>query len=180
MTVTNNDRAEWAGAALRYFQSITGTDDEALPDLLCDLLHWCDRANVNFSSSLEQARENYETETSFMATFHTPAGIATELFHAASPEDALQRVRKFVEDGRLSEDQLDPVAEGYCVREIVISSCDEGDLASWMTFEHRVERAAPRLFGAAEAVIASWEKGDLAAAVRTLAAIVEETKGCAA
>jgi hypothetical protein len=36
--------------------------------------------------------------------------------------------------------------------------------------------AAPKLLSAAEKVIASWEKGDLAAAVRTLAAAVEEAK----
>jgi len=118
-----------------------------------------------------------DEETSYMATFHTPAGIATEIFHAPSAEDALQQAREFLQKDRLSEDQLEPVAEGYCVREIIISSCDEGDLASWMTFDHRVERTGLKLLAAAEAVIASWEKGDLAAAVRTLAAIVEETKG---
>ena len=181
MTVTNKDRAEWAAAAPRHFQCITGTDhDDALTDLLCDLRHWCNREKVSFDSAHTRAQEHYDAETSYMATFHTPAGIATELFHASSPEDALQRAKKFMEDDKLTEDQLDPVAEGYCVREIVISSCDEGDLASWMTFDHHVERAAPKLLAAAEAVIASWEKGDLAAAVRTLAAIVEETKDGAA
>lgn len=178
---TNLDRAEWAAAALRHFQCTTGTDyDDALPDLLCDLHHWCNREKVNFDSALKRAQENYDNETFYMATFHTPAGIATELFHAPSPEEALQQAKKFLDEDKLSEDQLDPVAEGYCVREIIISSCDEGDLASWMTFEHRVERAGPKLLAAAEAVVASWEKGDLASAVRTLAAIAEETKGGAA
>jgi hypothetical protein len=178
---TNLDRAEWAAAALRHFQCTTGTDyDDALSDLLCDLRHWCNREKVSFDSALKRAQEHYDEETSYMATFHTPAGMATEIFHAPSAEDALQQAREFLEKDKLSEDQLDPVAEGYCVREIVISSCDEGDLASWMTFEHRVERAGLKLLAAAEAVIASWEKGDLAAAVRTLAAIVEETKGGAA
>ena len=178
---TNLDRAESAAAALRHFQCTTGTDyDDALSDLLCDLRHWCNREKVSFDSALKRAQEHYDAETSYMATFHTPAGIATELFHASTPEEALQEAKTFWEDGKLSEDQLDPVAEGYCVREIVISSCDEGDLASWMTFEHRVERAGPKLLAAAEALIASWEKGDLAAAVRTLAATVEETKGGAA
>ncbi len=106
--------------------------------------------------------------------------MATEIFQASSPEDALQQARKFLEEDKLSEDKLDPIAEGYCVREIIISSCDEGDLASWMTFEHSVERAAPKLLAAAEAVVGSWEKGDLASAVRILAAAVEEAKGGAA
>jgi predicted RNase H-like HicB family nuclease len=175
---TNLDRAEWAAAALRHFQCTTGTDyDDALTDLLCDLRHWCNREKVSFDSALNRAQEHYDAETSYMATFHTPVGIATEIFHAASPEDALERAKKFLEDDELSEDQRDPVTEGFCVREIIISSCDEGDLASWMTFEYRVEQAAPKLLAAAEAVIGSWEKGDLAAAVRVLAAVVEKAKG---
>jgi hypothetical protein len=181
MTVTNKDRAEWAAAALRHFQCTTGTDyDDALSDLLCDLRHWCNREKVSFGSALKRAEEHYDVETSYMATFHTPAGMATEIFHAPSAEDALQQARKFADDPQLTEVDIEPTAEGYCVREIVISNCDEGDLASWMTLEHRVERAGPQLLAAAEAVIASWEKGDLAAAVRILAAIVEETKGGAA
>lgn len=40
----NDDRAAWAEAALNEFRRVTGTDDEdALGDLLCDLMHWCDR-----------------------------------------------------------------------------------------------------------------------------------------
>ena len=45
----NADRAEWAAAALRHFQCTTGTDyEDALGDLLCDLMHWCDRNNFDF------------------------------------------------------------------------------------------------------------------------------------
>jgi|CZKX01.1.fsa_nt_gi hypothetical protein len=60
---TNLDRAEWAAAALRHFQSTTGTDcDNALPDLLCDLQHWSNRENVNFLDALDTARMHYEAE----------------------------------------------------------------------------------------------------------------------
>jgi hypothetical protein len=49
--VTNLDRAEWAAAALRHFQCITGTEyDDALTDLLCDLKHWSDREDIDFQS----------------------------------------------------------------------------------------------------------------------------------
>ena len=119
MTVTNRDRAEWAGAALRHFQCATGTDyDDALPDLLCDLHHWCDRENVNFQSALDRAREHYDTESSttsttpYMATFNIPAGTAREIFHANSPEEALQLARKFADDPSLTEADLEPIAEG--------------------------------------------------------------------
>jgi hypothetical protein len=63
MSVTNKDRAEWAAAALRHFQCATGThSDDALPDLLCDLLHWSDRENANFQQALDTARMNYDEE----------------------------------------------------------------------------------------------------------------------
>jgi hypothetical protein len=60
----NNDRAEWAAAALRHFQCITGTDyEDALGDLLGDLMHWCDRNNFDFELALNRARGHYEAET---------------------------------------------------------------------------------------------------------------------
>jgi hypothetical protein len=60
----NNDRAEWAGAALRQFRSVTGTDfEDALSDLLGDLMHWADRNGVTFDDQLSCARMHYEAET---------------------------------------------------------------------------------------------------------------------
>ena len=60
----NADRAEWAAAALRHFQCTTGTDYEDAPgDLLCDLMHWCDRNNFDFELALDRARGHYEAET---------------------------------------------------------------------------------------------------------------------
>jgi hypothetical protein len=64
----NNDRAEWAASALRQFQCVTGTDyEDSLGDLLCDLMHWCDRNNFDFGLALNRARGHYEAET-------TPSG----------------------------------------------------------------------------------------------------------
>lgn len=60
----NDDRAEWAGTALNAFQRLTGTDDEdALGDLLCDLMHWCDRNGCEFDAALSRARMHYYAET---------------------------------------------------------------------------------------------------------------------
>jgi hypothetical protein len=60
----NDDRAAWAACALRQFQRETGTDDEdALCDLLCDLMHWSDRNDSDFEAELERARMHYEAET---------------------------------------------------------------------------------------------------------------------
>jgi hypothetical protein len=61
----NDDRAEWAAAALDHFQCTTGTDYEsAIVDLLCDLMHWCDRNDSDIEAALSVARMHYEAETS--------------------------------------------------------------------------------------------------------------------
>jgi hypothetical protein len=60
----NADRAKWAQAALRAFRKATGADaEEALGDLLCDLMHWSDRNNFDFEAALDRARMHYEAET---------------------------------------------------------------------------------------------------------------------
>lgn len=60
----NDSRAAWAEQALAEFMQATGTDrEDALGDLLCDLMHWADRNDQNFNSELESARRCYEEET---------------------------------------------------------------------------------------------------------------------
>jgi hypothetical protein len=60
----NHERAEWAALALNQFQRITGADDDyVLADLLCDLMHWCNRNDVNFKAVLSRAWWHYEAET---------------------------------------------------------------------------------------------------------------------
>ena len=60
----NDDRAKWAATVLREFQRITGADQEdALGDLLGDLMHWSDRNNFDFEAALCRARWHYEAET---------------------------------------------------------------------------------------------------------------------
>ena len=60
----NADRADWAAAALREFQRVASADDEdTLGDLLCDLMHWSDRNNLDFDAALSRAQMHYEAET---------------------------------------------------------------------------------------------------------------------
>ena len=60
----NHDRAAWAGAALAKFMEVTGTDvEDAVGDLLTDLMHWSDRNNYDFDAALDRARWRYEAET---------------------------------------------------------------------------------------------------------------------
>ncbi len=61
----NEQRASWALQTIHLFQRATGTDDEdALADLLCDLMHWCDRNGESFRLELGRAVMHYEAETS--------------------------------------------------------------------------------------------------------------------
>jgi hypothetical protein len=63
MTVTNKDRAEWAAAALRHYQSITGTDrEDSLGDLLCDLMHFANTNNFDFKAAVIRASGHYIEE----------------------------------------------------------------------------------------------------------------------
>jgi hypothetical protein len=68
----NADRAAWALVALNAFIQETGVDPEdAIPDLLANLMHLVDRAALpngdrlhpeGFRDLLDQARSNYEYE----------------------------------------------------------------------------------------------------------------------
>jgi hypothetical protein len=60
----NDDRAQWAKAALKAFIDQTGVDyEDALADLLADLMHLADREPFDFESDLDRAREHYAAET---------------------------------------------------------------------------------------------------------------------
>jgi len=60
----NNARSKWAGDCLRQFQYMTGADyEDALSDLLCNLMHWSDRHPFDFEAELSRARSHYEAET---------------------------------------------------------------------------------------------------------------------
>lgn len=60
----NDDRAEWARVAVRAFIGETQTDkDDAVADLLADLMHLCDRDGYYFERELERAQRMYGEET---------------------------------------------------------------------------------------------------------------------
>jgi len=76
----NDNRATWAGAALKRFQSITGTDDEdALSDLLGDLMHWSDRNNFDFDAAMAHARMHYKAETAALPALDLALYDAVEI-----------------------------------------------------------------------------------------------------
>jgi hypothetical protein len=60
----NDDRSKWAEAAVREFVLTTGADlCDAVSDLLADIMHWCDRHDIDFDHELERAKGHYHDET---------------------------------------------------------------------------------------------------------------------
>ncbi len=60
----NNDSAKWAQTAFDAFMTATGTDPEdAMADLLADLMHLADRNGTDFADQLRRASSNYAEET---------------------------------------------------------------------------------------------------------------------
>lgn len=60
----NDNRSQWAEDALVAFMASTGTEKEdAVADLLADLMHYCDRHAFDFEAELAQGRQHYEAET---------------------------------------------------------------------------------------------------------------------
>jgi hypothetical protein len=60
----NHRRARWAKTALQEFMAQTGVDyEDALCDLLADLMHLCDRETFDFEAALDRARNHYAAET---------------------------------------------------------------------------------------------------------------------
>ena len=62
----NDDRAKWAENALALFAKETDADkddgSQDISDLICDLMHACDRRREDFCQLLNWAEDNYIEE----------------------------------------------------------------------------------------------------------------------
>ncbi|ABE67401.1 hypothetical protein PBI_CHE12_82 [Mycobacterium phage Che12] len=63
-TACNNNRARWSAAALHTYAKTVGSEDveQAISDMLGDLLHLCDAAKLDFSELYDQGRWHYAAE----------------------------------------------------------------------------------------------------------------------
>lgn len=114
-TVTNADRAKWAEAALRHFQRATGADrEDALGDLICDLMHWASANNFDFDAALHRARGHYEAEVD----------------EAATPPDAIA-IKWSIEDVQEVRPDL---TEAQC-REVLAAVFDRHDATIGVTWD---------------------------------------------
>ncbi|MCA8270381.1 hypothetical protein [Burkholderia vietnamiensis] len=60
----NRERATFAREALEAFRRACRCDEEdAVKDLLCNLMHWCDRNGVEFAVAFDAALCAYREET---------------------------------------------------------------------------------------------------------------------
>ena len=60
---TNTARAQWADEAIRAYMSRTACDlEDTLGDLLCDLMHWADKCEFDFTAALDRASDHYAAE----------------------------------------------------------------------------------------------------------------------
>lgn len=115
--------------------------------------------------------------TTYTATFRTDIGEAEETIKAKSPAHALTKARRLAADDY--DDLLFTAYEGqFPVNQVSVFEADGcTELAVWRDADLHLRLAAADLLAAAKDVIASWEKGDLARAVRGLAEAVAMAEG---
>ena len=59
----NRRRAQWAKCAIDSFRAATRTDrEDALCDLLCDLMHYARQHRFNFTGELDRATFHFNAE----------------------------------------------------------------------------------------------------------------------
>ena len=114
--------------------------------------------------------------TTFTVYFRSDAGFASGEFDADTPEQALADARQAYENDTLVL-WFEPYGDLEQVNEIAV--CDEEDcqLALWLDDDLLMRLAARDLLEAAEKVVARWEHGDLAEAVRELQKAIALARG---
>jgi hypothetical protein len=110
----------------------------------------------------------------YTAYFRTDADWAEKTFKARTPKEALAKARAF-HDEHNGELLFQEYSGGLPLNEIEICTAERDELAVWRDDDlwHRLAaqdllKALEAQTDAAQVVIDSWEKGDLAGAVRTL------------
>jgi hypothetical protein len=112
----------------------------------------------------------------FRIEFRTDGGCATKDIEAPTAEAALTTARHVA-----TQD-----ADGLCfhnyesalpINEIAVEDEDGNELSVWRDDDLSLRLAAPDLLDAGRLVVARWEKGDLAGAVRALASAIAKAEG---
>ena len=115
----------------------------------------------------------------YTAYFRTDAEFATRQIKAVTPEQALKKACRFYDD-HPSDLMFESYDSLMPVNKIAVKDADYNELAVWLDEDLRLRLAARDLLEAAELVVARWEQGDLAGAVRLLDDAIAMAKGGAA
>ena len=107
--------------------------------------------------------------------FRSYLASGTQEIDAKTPKQALAIGRKIAKE-RPSSLDLDHY-ETSPINEIEVCDDEDDSLAVWLDDDLQLRLSARDLLEAAELVVARWEQGDLADAVRGLAAAVAAAKG---
>jgi hypothetical protein len=116
--------------------------------------------------------------TIYSVEFRTDAGSATKEIKAASIGAALGKARR-IASGNADSLCFQPYESEAAINEIVVADEEGQDLGAWRDEDVLLRLAVRDLLDAARSVIARWEQGDLAGAVRELAAAVAKAGGSA-
>jgi hypothetical protein len=114
---------------------------------------------------------------SYLVYFRSEIQYGWREIVADTPEQALRLARRFLSES--PEDlRLDYYETGDIeINEIEVCDGEYNRLIQWYDDEMRLRLAARDLLKAAEEVIATWERGDFAEAVRDLSDAVAKAKG---
>jgi hypothetical protein len=114
--------------------------------------------------------------TKFTAKLFTMAESAETVIEAATPAEAIAKAHALFDDQPEALD-FDSYATLHSLDEIELRDPEGREIADWLSPNLRLELTAPRLLRAAKLVVTRWESGDLAEAVRELAAAIAEAEG---
>jgi hypothetical protein len=114
--------------------------------------------------------------TTFNVYFRSDQQWGMREITADTPGQALELARSLA-DGRAGDLDLDSYEACDCpINEIEVCDDEHNSLATWFDDDMRLRLAARELLEAAEKVVARWEQGNLAEAVRELATAIAKAK----
>jgi hypothetical protein len=122
-------------------------------------------------------KEHERRLTTYDVYFRSDLQWGMRKFEADTPEQAVELARKFeTENSHLLDLDFFEACDNP-INEIEVCDDEHNTLAVWQNDDFRLRLAASDLLEAAEKVIARWKRGDLAEAVRELAAAIAKAKG---
>ena len=122
----NDIRRKRAGNAITRFQEASGADlEDALSDLLCDLMHWSHYQDMNFADELARACMHFREETLQTEEAEASQGEEQDVAEAAlrfyqqcgmgNPENRSAPIHDIATDGGtildLDGDEIDQLCE---------------------------------------------------------------------